>query len=158
MYLVYFIGCFGNFIFFLIFSLSVYFLFFERNKKREHEDEWVERWAETVRIWERERIWPKYIINLKNTLINKMICREQYMSLFCCFNNFSNMYKKTEQKLEQITRHLFIILFWETVSQCSLGCPRPCSVHQACLLLTEIHLPLPPIFWAWKCMPPLLGL
>jgi hypothetical protein len=40
--------------------------------------------------------------------------------------------------------HFFPLVFRERVSLCSSGCPGTCSVDQASLGLTEIHLPLPP--------------
>jgi hypothetical protein len=42
---------------------------------------------------------------------------------------------------------LFYFFFFETVSLCSLGCPRTSSLDQAGLKLTEISLPLPTVCW-----------
>jgi hypothetical protein len=49
---------------------------------------------------------------------------------------------------------LFVL---DKVSLCRLDCPGTCSVDQAGLELTEIHLSLPLKFWE-KCAPSLPGL
>jgi hypothetical protein len=43
------------------------------------------------------------------------------------------------------SKHFLCFVLQDRVSLCSSGCSRTCSVDQAGLKLTEIHLPLPTI-------------
>ena len=42
---------------------------------------------------------------------------------------------------------VYSLIFQDRVSLCSTGSPRPCSLDQAGLILTEIHLPQPLECW-----------
>ena len=51
----------------------------------------------------------------------------------------------------------FFLVFQGRVSLYTASCPGICSVDQANLKLTEIHLPLPPEHWDERHVPPLAG-
>lgn len=44
-----------------------------------------------------------------------MICREQYMSLFCCFNNFSNMHRRQSKNWSK-SQDIYLLFYFEKLS------------------------------------------
>ena len=88
--------------------------------------------------------------NMHEKSENKLVFLWKFSPLPYWFGDQHKSPGSAADTLTHCTINLFISFFSpirQNFSVCSLGCPETCSVAQADLKLTEIHLPLSPECW-----------